>query len=149
MHGRCYVQSSLRQSSLNIGKEYSGLSPRDVFYLYHIAIIDARHLLTSEGAGCKHLLHEKDSTGFVMDYTGGKFKMDKFRLDDWMELKSGRRRVVRYPLCLADGELDSKSDNELGQFENEKEGTTRRVVLAVQYGFGNDTRTLFFYTTFK
>ena len=83
----------------------------------------------------------------VIDYTGGKFEMDKLILDDCLELRSGRKRVLRYPSTLPSYSLDRGDDDEDGAPRDKKEGASD--VLAVRYRLGSDIRTLYFHAAIR
>ena len=125
-------------------KGTSGLSPRDVFYLYHFSVGGARSLLTIDAHRFRFRdrSHKAQRTGFLIDFTEGQLSLDTFKLDDCLALRSGETTAVRYPLCLPSC-LPNKG-------EGGKEDASGRVkeretdILAVKYRLGGDIRTLYF-----
>ena len=122
-------------------EEDSGLNPRDVFYLYHFAIDDARFLFEpgNEGVGRTELFPEKRGAGCLIDYTDGNSHFSDFNLDSCLDLNSGKRRPVRYPLALP-------GCPPVREVEERMDSTTD--VLAVKYRLGSNIRTLYFSVTF-
>ena len=110
-------------------------------------MIDVHNLLRSEIAGHRHLLHEKDYAGYVIDYSDGKLALNKFKFDDCLDLRSGKRKVARYPLRFPGHKPYNELEGVDGLSEDKKESTT--CILAVKYRLGSDLRILYFRADIK